>query len=235
MKAKHREFIKSHGNTKQVVDLADESIKRKIDQTFRLEYLQGILQSGGDTDEGLLGVLNNMIFQNHAEIVNHIQNNHIFLGELFQIVRSQDTTEEKRNETIRFVHQLCGLTKQMQNSVRVSLYRSLADYGLFDLMHYSLVDKERSIRIASLNILAAFTDLDVACVRGHLLLQAKEERNIEPLISTIVEQFASDSNHDLKVQYFEVLRLLLDPNGNSPGGPVMNDVCILLGFAACQI
>lgn len=225
MKAKHREFIKSHGNAKQVVELADESIKRKIDQTFRLEYLQGILQSGGDADEGLLGVLNNMIFQNHAEIVNHIQNSHIFLGELFQIVRNKDTTEEKRNETIRFVHQLCALTKQMQNSVRVSLYRSLADYGLFDMMHFALVDKERSIRVASLNILAAFTDLDVNCVRSHLLLQSKDERNTTPLISTIVEQFASDTHHDLKVQYFEILRLLLDPNGNSPGGPMMNDVC----------
>ncbi|KAI8643853.1 component of IIS longevity pathway SMK-1-domain-containing protein [Parasitella parasitica] len=223
MKAKHREFIKSHGNAKQVVDLADESIKRKIDQTFRLEYLQGILQSGGDADEGLLGVLNNMIFQNHAELVNYIQNNHSFLSEIFQIIRDKDTTEAKRNETIRFVHQLCALTKQMQNSVRVSLYRSLADYGLLDLMHYTLVDKERSIRIASLNILAAFTDLDVACVRGHLLLQTKEKRNKEPLISTIVQQFASDSNHDQKVQYFEILRLLLDPNGNSPGFPVMND------------
>ncbi|KAL9555421.1 hypothetical protein MBANPS3_002361 [Mucor bainieri] len=223
MKAKHREFIKSHGNAKQVVDLADESIKRKIDQTFRLEYLQGILQSGGDADEGLLGVLNNMIFQNHAEIVNHIQNNHIFLGELFQIVRNNDTTEEKRNETIRFVHQLCALTKQMQNSVRVSLYRSLADYGLFDMMHFSLVDKERSIRIASLNILAAFTDLDVNCVRGHLLLQSKDKRTTTPLISTIVEQFTADAHHDLKVQYFEILRLLLDPNGNSPGGPMMSD------------
>ncbi|CAO3651053.1 unnamed protein product [Mucor fragilis] len=223
MKAKHREFIKSHGNAKQVVDLADESIRRKIDQTFRLEYLQGILQSGGDADEGLLGVLNNMIFQNHAEIVNHIQNNHIFLGELFQIVRNKNTTEEKRNETIRFVHQLCALTKQMQNSVRVSLYRSLADYGLFDMMHFALVDKERSIRVASLNILAAFTDLDVNCVRGHLLLQSKDEYNSTPLISTIVEQFASDAHHDLKVQYFEILRLLLDPNGNSPGGPMMSD------------
>ncbi|KAF1799349.1 component of IIS longevity pathway SMK-1-domain-containing protein [Mucor lusitanicus] len=222
MKAKHREFIKSHGNAKQVVDLADESIKRKIDQTFRLEYLQGILQSGGDADEGLLGVLNNMIFQNHADIVNHIQNNHIFLGELFQIVRNKDTTEEKRNETIRFVHQLCALTKQMQNSVRVSLYRSLADYGLFDMMHFALVDKERSIRIASLNILAAFTDLDVNCVRSHLLLQSKDERTT-PLISTIVEEFASDTHHDLKVQYFEILRLLLDPNGNAPGGPMMSD------------
>ncbi|CEP14003.1 hypothetical protein [Parasitella parasitica] len=223
MKAKHREFIKSHGNAKQVVDLADESIKRKIDQTFRLEYLQGILQSGGDADEGLLGVLNNMIFQNHAEIVNYIQNNHSFLSEIFQITRDKCTTEAKRNEIIRFVHQLCALTKQMQNSVRVSLYRSLADYGLFDLMHYALIDKERSIRIASLNILAAFTDLDVACVRGHLLLQTKESQKKEPLISTIVQQFASDSNHDQKVQYFEILRLLLDPNGNSTGGPVMND------------
>ncbi|GAN11169.1 suppressor of Mek1 [Mucor ambiguus] len=223
MKAKHREFIKSHGNAKQVVDLADEAIKRKIDQTFRLEYLQGILQSGGDADEGLLGVLNNMIFQNHAEIVNHIQNNHIFLGELFQIVRNKDTAEEKRNETIRFVHQLCALTKQMQNSVRVSLYRSLADYGLFDMMHFALVDKERSIRVASLNILAAFTDLDVNCVRSHLLLQSRDERVTTPLVSTIVEQFASDTHHDLKVQYFEILRLLLDPNGNSPGGPMMSD------------
>lgn len=223
MKAKHREFIKSRGDAKQVIQLTDESIMRKIDQAFRLEYLQAVLLNT-ESDEGLMGVVNNLIFQSHVEIINYFQNNHILLTEVFDQIRNETTTTESRRGIIRFVHQLCQLTKQMQNSVRVSLFRSLASYGLFDLMSFALEDSDIMIRTNSLNILASFTNLDVACVRNQIMAQSKDERTSKPLLEIIVEQFARDADYDLKVQYFEILRLLLDPTSNAPPGPGANDV-----------
>jgi protein phosphatase-4 regulatory subunit 3 len=222
MKAKHREFIKTRGNVKQVVRLTDESITRRIDHTFRLEYLQAILLNT-ESDEGLMGVMNNLIFQYHVEIVNYFQNNHVLLTELFDQIKT--ATTESRHGIIRFVHQLCQLTKQMQNSARVSLFRSLASYGLFDLMCFALEEDDRMMRTNSLNILASFTNLDVASVRSHIMIQSRDEaKELKPLLEVIVEQFASDADYDLKVQYFEILRLLLDPTGNTPiVGPGAND------------
>lgn len=238
MRAKHREFIKTHGgNIKQVVEIADEQISRKIDQTFRLEYLQGIFLHNegeeriegirGNSDEGLMGVINNMIYQNHLEIVNHVQNSHFLLAELFTIFKDPEASTERRDDIIRFVHQLCHLTKPMQNSARVNTFRSLAPYGFLDLLCVALAHPTKSFRVSALNILASFTDLDVASVRSHIMIQSKDTKStIKPLIEVIVEQCTKDDDHDLKVQYFEILRLLLDPNGNTMSGPSssVNDV-----------
>lgn len=225
MKAKHREFIKTRGQIEQVVPLKEEVITKKVDQTFRLEYLLSILRNE-ESDDVFIGMLNNMIFQNHVEIVTHVQNNHEVLNELMKLIKDNTITEKKRLDTIKFVHQIYSLTKQMQNSVRLNLLRSLANYGLFDLLSCALKNNTTSIHGPSLNILAVFTDLDVSTVRSHILSQAKEEKNTEPLLKIIIEQFASDAHHDMKVQYFEIIRLLLDPSGNSPTNGLSSDVSL---------
>lgn len=226
MKAKHREFIKTHGNVKHVVEITDEHITRKIDQTFRLEYLQGIFLHSESSDEGLMGVINNMIYQNHLEIINYIQNNDLLLAELFSTFKDPDTTVERRNDAIRFVHQLCNLTKPMQNSARVNMFRSLAPFGLFDLISTSLSHDIKSFRTNGLNILFSFTDLDVTSIRSHIIMQARDSKVKRSLLDVIIEQTVKDGDYDAKVQYFEMLRLLLDPNGNAFGGPSGNDVSI---------
>lgn len=228
MKAKHREFIKTHGNIKHVVEIADEQISRKIDQTFRLEYLQGIFLHSESSDEGLMGVINNMIYQNHIEIINHIQNNHFLLAELFNVFKDQETTVERKDNIIRFIHQLCNLTKPMQNSARVNTFRSLAPYGFFDLLAASLSHNIKSFRTNALNILSSFADLDVASVRSHIIIQSRDIKIAKPLIEIIVQQAVKEDDYDLKVQYFEILRLLLDPNGNALAGPSANDVRFLI-------
>ncbi|KAI8994782.1 component of IIS longevity pathway SMK-1-domain-containing protein [Pilobolus umbonatus] len=219
MKANHREFIKSRGNAKQLLDLKDETISKKIDQTFRLEYLQGILLNN-DSDEGLMGVINNVIYQNHVDIIGHIQTNHTLLSHLFGIVKNEKESDSKRRETARFIQQLCLVTKQMQNSVRINMYRSLTTYGLLDLMSFALSDSDKSIRIGCLNILATFTDLDISFVRSNILSQYNKKTG-NPLIEVIVNQFIKEDDYDAKVQYFKILRLLLDPSGNSANGPSM--------------
>lgn len=223
MKAKHREFIKTHGNVKHVVEITDEHISRKIDQTFRLEYLQGIFLHSESSDEGLMGVINNMIYQNHLEIINYIQNNDLLLAEIFSTFKDPDTAVERRTDAIRFVHQLCNLTKPMQNSARVNMFRSLAPFGLFELIAASLSHDIKSLRLNGLNILFSFTDLDVTSIRSHIIMQARDSKVKRSLLDVIVEQAVKDGDYDAKVQYFEMLRLLLDPNGNAFSGPPGND------------
>ncbi|KAI7900067.1 component of IIS longevity pathway SMK-1-domain-containing protein [Cokeromyces recurvatus] len=222
LKAKHREFLRTKGNIKQIVEFNDKSIKRKINQTFRLEYLQTILlQNTKEIDDSLISLLNNIIFQNHVEIVNHIQNNHTLLNELFQY------EEDKRDDVIQFIHQLCQLAKQMQASIRLHLFRSLSTYGLLDIMCYSLVHSDKTIRTTAVNLLQSFTELDVSTVRSHLLTQTMQKRDKPLLIQIIVEQCAADANHELKIQYFEILRHLLDSNNNNnnhSNSPPINDL-----------
>ena len=221
MKAKHREFIKTHGDVKHVVEITDDNILRKINQTFRLEYLQGIFLHTEAAEEGLMGVVNTMIYQNHLELINLIQNNHFILSDLYNAFKSSETPQSKKDSILQFVHQLCSLTKALQNSARVSMFRSLAPYGLFDMLSAGLVHKTASIRTNSVNLLASFTDLDTTSVRTHIILQARDsESSTKTLMDIIVEQTTKDDEYDSKVQYFEIIRLLLDPNANGVGAPL---------------
>lgn len=226
MKAKHREFFQKNRNTRQVVEIKDAIITRKINLSFRLEYLQSIFLQSESSVEGLMGVISNMLYQTHLDIINYIQNNHFLLAELFNVFKDPETPTEKKDDIIRFFHQLCNLTKTMQTSVRVNTFRSLAPYGFFELICATLEHKNESFRTNSLNILASFTDLDLTSVRSHIMLQSKDNKLLtKPLIEIIVEQAVKDADHGLKVQYFEILRLLLDPNSNPQTGPG-NDVSI---------
>ncbi|KAI8094717.1 component of IIS longevity pathway SMK-1-domain-containing protein [Thamnidium elegans] len=217
-KAEHREFFKKHQNIKAVVDIEDETIARKIELSFRLEYLQAIFLNTKSTDEGLIGVINTMIHQNHLNIINHIQNNHVLLTELFYTFNSPDITAEKRDDIIRFIHQLFNLTKPMEELVRVNALRCLAPHGLLDLLSITLAHQNKDFRTNSLNILATFTDLDVNSVRSHMVIQSKQDKlSVKPLIEVVVEQAAKEDDYDLKVQYFEILRVLLNNTGPSAG------------------
>lgn len=217
-KAEHREFFKKHQNIKPVVEIEDETIARKIELSFRLEYLQAIFLNTKSIDEGLIGVINTMIHQNHLKIINHVQNNHILLTELFYTFNSPDITAEKRDAIIQFIHQLFNLTKPMEELVRVNALRCLAPHGLLDLLSITLAHQNKDFRTNSLNILATFADLDVNSVRTHMVIQSKQEKlSAKPLIEVVVEQATKEGDYDLKVQYFEILRILLNNTGPLAG------------------
>ncbi|KAI8885277.1 DUF625-domain-containing protein [Backusella circina FSU 941] len=218
LKAKHREFLQSRGSAEQYIPVKDDVMIQKIDRAFRLEYLQSIfLTNDNFSDDMFIGSMNTMVYQSYSDIVNYVQNHRQFMNDLFDLVRSEDTSAENRKDAIKFIIQLCNLTKQMQSSARVNLLRALVIHGLFDMLCYGLVEQDQSLRSGCVSLLASFTDLDVNTVRSHLTTCLDDN----DLLHVIVSQFTTDADYDFKVQYAEVLRLLLDPNGNIPatGGP----------------
>lgn len=109
-------------------------------------------------------------------------------------------------------------------------FRALVIHGLFDMFCYGLVDEDQTLRNGCVSLLASFTDLDVNTVRSHLTGYQDDK----DLLHVIVSQFTTDADYDFKVQYAEILRLLLDPNGNVPttAGPSLTvDVSCLLFFS----
>jgi protein phosphatase-4 regulatory subunit 3 len=97
---------------------------QKIDRAFRLEYLQSIfLTNDNFSDDMFIGNMNTMVYQSHSDMVNYVQNNREFMNDLFDLVRNEDTLDENKKDAIKFIIQLCNLTKQMQSSARVNLLR----------------------------------------------------------------------------------------------------------------
>lgn len=64
-----------------------------------------------------------MIFFNHVDIVNHLQNDSEFLNSLFNILADARASPEKKREVILFVQEFCSIAKNLQMASRADVYK----------------------------------------------------------------------------------------------------------------
>ncbi|KAG8933667.1 Platinum sensitivity protein [Tulasnella sp. 417] len=81
-KASFREYLANSTQYKEVVAFRDETIKKKIHQTYRLQYLKDVVLARV-LDDPTFNVLNSFIVFNQIDIINHIQNDEMLLKDLF--------------------------------------------------------------------------------------------------------------------------------------------------------
>ncbi|KAG0163527.1 Platinum sensitivity protein [Apophysomyces sp. BC1034] len=216
MKANHRKIIARCAEVQSIVPIKDEQTMSKIHQTFRLQYLKDVVLVNS-LDETLTSTLHSLIFFNHLDIVNFISNDEDFLSDLFAVLKNSES-EEKKKETIRFLHQFFSIAKSLQPSSRAGLFRTLAPFGFLDSFLISLTDSEKTMRAEAVDLLSSVVEHDASLVRSYMLRESKDEKNGAKLLETIVEQFTMDRDHNLKFQYAEIIRVLLDSNnGATPG------------------
>lgn len=81
-KASFRDYLANSTQYKEVVAFRDETIKKKIHQTYRLQYLKDVVLARV-LDDPTFNVLNSFIVFNQIDIINHIQNDETLLKDLF--------------------------------------------------------------------------------------------------------------------------------------------------------
>lgn len=79
---------------KQVVPFREEAVRRKIHQTYRLQYLKDVVLAR-ILDDPTFNVLNSFIIFNHIDIINHIQHDDAFLSELFGMYAESEEVDDK--------------------------------------------------------------------------------------------------------------------------------------------
>ncbi|ORX94442.1 DUF625-domain-containing protein [Basidiobolus meristosporus CBS 931.73] len=206
-KPKYREYLGDNLHFKQVIPIRDKAIESKIHQTFRLQYLKDVVLAR-TLDDNTFSILNSLIFFNNVDIVNYLQHDHEFLRELFSIFNNPDEPRERKRDAVFFVRQFCSIAKNLAIIHCSGLYRSLSQHGLFCTLDYALPNADATVRIVGAEILCTILDLDPNLVRSYILAQAKQ--NQKPLIETVVERLIVDDDIGVKVQYGEVLKVLLD-------------------------
>ncbi|KAG8965922.1 Platinum sensitivity protein [Tulasnella sp. 419] len=81
-KASFRDFLTTSTKYKEVVVFRDENVRKKIHQTYRLQYLKDVVLARV-LDDPTFNVLNSFILFNQIDIINHIQQDEVVLKELF--------------------------------------------------------------------------------------------------------------------------------------------------------
>jgi protein phosphatase-4 regulatory subunit 3 len=194
------------------VRIEDESIKRKIHYTYRLQYLKDVVLAR-ILDDPTFGVLNSLIFFHQVDIVQHLQGNGPFLKELFGIFSSKEQNLLRKKDAVLFIQQCCAIAKSLPANGRAQLYQNFISSGLLEVIQSALKHQDASVRVAGTDILVALIDHDALMVRSYIFKAIQEKS--KPLTDTLIELLLIEVDLGVKAQMADAIKILLDPNANS--------------------
>ncbi|KAF4994438.1 hypothetical protein FGRMN_5768 [Fusarium graminum] len=215
-KANHRHWLGNQGRYKEVVPIEDEQIRRKIHQTYRLQYLKDVVLAR-ILDDPTFSVLNSLIFFNQVDIVQHLQANAAFLNELFGIFNPANNDQRRKKEAVLFIQQCCAIAKNIQPPARQTLYNNFIAHGLLQVIHFGLRHHDVGVRVGATDILISIIDHDPQMIRQTLYRQMHE--NQTPLTDSLIDLLLVEVDLGVKSQISEALKVLLDPG---PPPPMQN-------------
>ena len=196
------------------MEIKDINVRSKIHQTYRLLYLKDVVLARV-LDDPTFGILNGFVFFNQVDIINYIQNNEVFLIELFDGFRDipsdadiSEPLDERRRDVVLFLHQLMIMGKGVQVPSRLALYRNLMERGLLFVCEWAFRRPEPQLLHAGAEILTLAVEHDVNAVRMHVLKE--EEAKRRTLIIEIIGMLENTKNLGLLSQMSDTLRTLMD-------------------------
>jgi protein phosphatase-4 regulatory subunit 3 len=214
-KANHRQWLQQNGRFKEVVRIQDDAVRRKIHQTYRLQYIKDVVLAR-ILDDPTFSVLNSLIFFNQVDIVTHLQQNAGFLGDLFAIFAKPDEDQLRKKEAVSFIQQCCAIAKNIHPPNRQNLYNNFLSHGLLQVINYGLRSIDVTVRVGATDILVSMIDHDPQMIRHTIYRQIQEKQ--PPLTDALIDLLLIELDLGIKSQVSDALKILLDPNP-PPTGP----------------
>ncbi|KAG9317314.1 component of IIS longevity pathway SMK-1-domain-containing protein [Chiua virens] len=88
-KANYREFLHVNAQFHQPIAIRDDLIRKKVHHTYRLQFLKDVVLARA-LDDSTFNVLNSCIIFNQIDIINHIQNDPVFLHDIVRLYVSEE-------------------------------------------------------------------------------------------------------------------------------------------------
>lgn len=215
-KANHRQWLGKEGRYKEVVRIDDETTRKKIHSTYRLQYLKDVVLARS-LDDPTFSVLNGLIFFNQVDIVQHLQYDASFLKELFGIFGSGETDQERKKKGVLFIQQCCAIAKNFQQPARQKLYSNFLTHGLLSVITFALRHSEVSVRVGATDILVATIDHDPQIIRQTIFRQIREKQM--PLTDSLIDLLLVEVDLGIKAQVADAIKVLLDPGTSQTSPP----------------
>lgn len=225
-KATYRQYFEGNARFREVVPIPDPIIRNKIHQTYRLLFLKDVVLARV-LDDSAFNILNGFIFFNQVDIINYIQQSDGFLTQLFEAFRDplpppppSDTPPEplddKKRDTVMFLHQLVMMGKSIQLPPRLQLYRTLVDRGLLRVIEWSFRRPEAKILHAGAEMLTLVVEHDASSVRSFVFKE--QEQKERTLVKETIELLHKTTNVGLMGQMADTLKTMLEvPPDNEVG------------------
>ena len=108
----------------------------------RVQYIQEvILPTPSLFEENLMSALNSFILFNKTEIINIIQEDHAFLGQLFDELCSDSTPDRKYQRLVALLKEVCMFSLALEAADRTKLFLKMNCYGFMSAIEGMLVSR----------------------------------------------------------------------------------------------
>ncbi|KAJ8767444.1 hypothetical protein K2173_017488 [Erythroxylum novogranatense] len=200
----HRSFLKEHVVFKEAIPIKDPLVLSKIHQTYRVGYLKDVVLARV-LDEATVTSLNSIIHTNNAIVVSLLKDDSTFIQELFARLRAPSTLAKSKKKLVFFLHEFCSLSKSLQLSQWLRLFRDLVSEGILEIIAEALQNEDKKLVLTGTDILILFMNRDSKLLRSYLVRQEGI-----PLLGLLVKGMLTDFKGDMHCQFLEILRSLLE-------------------------
>ncbi|GFR48535.1 hypothetical protein Agub_g10432 [Astrephomene gubernaculifera] len=203
---KHREFLQSQVQFKEVVPISNPQILAKIHQTYRIQYLKDVILPRS-LDDATYATLSSLALFNNMEVVGALMSDPAFLPQLFQRLQQADTGDVQWHDLVAFLQEFCSLARHLQQQQRASLFSRLTQLGLFEVVTRIMLHSGTEVKLRATDILMSSMQHDVLALREFLYKQSDHT-----LFGLLVHELTDGTDAGLAEQVCEALRLLMDPD-----------------------
>lgn len=241
MKAAYRAHLSDPSLFVEVVPISDDSIKSKIHQIYRLQYIKDVILPRV-LDDNAFQIVNSIIYFHQVDIVQYLSKRDEFWKEIFEgtfpdqkVNGAVDSKEQKeptangaehaedheakQQDAIAFLQSFAQMVKQLQISMRTQHFRALSERGMLRVLEYALLNTRlhdvQPIRIAVVEILMLLVDNDPSSIRSFVLKEHERPGKQQTLMTAIISAFHKEEDLGVKAQLAEAIRVLLLPPGEA--------------------
>ncbi|XP_020007595.1 serine/threonine-protein phosphatase 4 regulatory subunit 3B-like isoform X2 [Castor canadensis] len=210
----HREFLTQNAKFKEVIPITNFELRQKIHQTYRVQYIHDILLPIPSIfEKSLLSTLTTFIFLNKVEIVNMLQEDEMFMFEVFAQLKDETTDDDKRLELLLFFKEICAFSQTLQPECKNALFQTLIQLEIISALKIVMSIDDVQIKLTATEILAYLVEYSPSTIQGFVMEEAQEGEGNEVIINVIIKQMICDTDPELggDVNMMELLRSLLDP------------------------
>uniref|UniRef100_A0A5S6QX46 SMK-1 domain-containing protein n=1 Tax=Trichuris muris TaxID=70415 RepID=A0A5S6QX46_TRIMR len=204
----HRNFLWEQAKFKQVIPISSPELTTKIHQTYRIQYVHDVIFPAPSIfEENMLSFMSTIIVYNKAEIVHLIQEDPMFLKELFAMLTSAETPTEKLVDLAGFLKELVSFSQLLNVQNRDGFFKTLASNGILKVLENCFSRDDVNVRSLAVDIVSCVTEYNSALVREYAL------REESPLVGSMIEVMLRDPDPEMStaLQLSSVIRILLDP------------------------
>lgn len=211
---RHREFLIQNAKFKEVVPITHPEIRRKIHQTYKVQYIHNILSPVPSVfEDHHLSCLKTFIFFNKVEIVRMLQKDNNFLPQVLTQLKDENTGDDKRRELILFFKEFCEFSQTLQPYSKNVLLRTLTQLGILAVLKIAMSLDDMQMKSGAADIFACLVKYNPSVIRESIMEEAEWSDDCNLFINTVINQMICNTDPELghALHLMELLRSLLDP------------------------